>query len=129
MTSTDLDERYGRRKGKAKVSPAMLGAGVVAAVIVSWSAWVTLLAPATAKATTVGYNIVDAQHATVRFTVTNPSQKPAICAAQVLDKSYGVIGYKEVLVPAKNPQSKVFEVTVNTTAEGVTGLIDHCWLK
>jgi len=50
---------------------------------------------------------------------------PAVCAIQVLNTSFAVVGYKELEIS----QSGEYETLVNTTEPGVTGLVDKCWLK
>jgi hypothetical protein len=46
-----------------------------------------------------------------------------------MNKAYSVVGYKEVSIAANQDASGVITVSVNTTETGVSGLVDHCWLK
>jgi hypothetical protein len=49
----------------------------------------------------------------------------AVCAVQVLNQAFSVVGYREVEIPS----SGEYKTRLNTTSLGVTGLVDECWLK
>jgi len=133
MTNTNHDDLMASRYGKKPVRNSRLkisiAAAVLLAVFLAWAAWVTIFAPPTVKASVAGYEVVDSSHTTIRFDVARPAGKDAVCAARVLDKAYSVVGYREILIDAGAADNKVFSVSVNTTQEGVTGLVDNCWLK
>lgn len=133
MTKTNHDDLMASRYGKKPVRNSRLKISIAAAamlaVFLAWAAWVTIFAPPTVKASVAGYEVVDSSHTTIRFDVVKPTGKDAVCAARVLDKAYSVVGYREILIDAGAPENKVFSVSVNTTQEGVTGLVDNCWLK
>ena len=76
-----------------------------------------------------GYEVLDSQETIVRFSVLKPNDRAALCAVEVLSNSYAVVGYEEVVVPAESSEDDIFEVTVNTTGLGVTGLVETCTLK
>jgi len=133
MTNTNHDDLMASRYGKKPVRNSRLKISIAAAallaVFLAWAAWVTIFAPPTVKASVAGYEVVDSSHTTIRFDVVKPAGKDAVCAARVLDKAYSVVGYREILIDAGAADNKVFSVSVNTTQEGVTGLVDNCWLK
>ena len=130
--STDSDlmaSRYGRKPAKNSRLRISVAAAVLLAIFVAWAAWVTIFAPPTVKASVAGYEVVDSEHTTIRFTVSKPTDKDAVCAARVLNKAYSVVGYREVFVAADTNDASVLTTSVNTTEAGVTGLVDRCWLK
>jgi hypothetical protein len=133
MTNTNHDDLMASRYGKKPVRNSRLKISIAAAallaVFLAWAAWVTIFAPPTVKASVAGYEVVDSSQTTIRFNVVKPAGKVAVCAARVLDKAYSVVGYREILIDAGAAENKVFSVSVNTTQEGVTGLVDNCWLK
>jgi hypothetical protein len=76
----------------------------------------------------VGYQVVS-DHETVVHTQVSVDPGTAVrCAVQVLDKSYGIVGWKVVAVPASEQQSRTITTHVRTTTRGVTGLIHTCWV-
>lgn len=79
----------------------------------------------------------------ISFTVSNPAQttvsmsvvpdksRTVHCAIQALNDEHGVVGYREVTVPAnpdRDPNNPVvFHEKVRTTQLAVNGGIDKCW--
>jgi hypothetical protein len=130
--TTDSDlmaSRYGHKPAKNSRLRISIAAAVLLTIFLAWAASVTFLAPPTVKASVAAYQVVDSAHTTIRFTVLKPADKDAVCAARVLNKSYSVVGYREILVKASVDENKVLSTSVNTTEAGVTGLVDNCWLK
>jgi hypothetical protein len=129
-TDQTLDERYGRKPSRFS-SRARIWVAAIAllGIFFSWATWVTFFAPAAATASVAGYDVIDSAHTVIRFTVDKPAKRAAICAARVMNKAFGVVGYKEVSIAANQDASGVITVSVNTTETGVSGLVDHCWLK
>lgn len=124
-----MASRYGKKPTKNSRLRISIAATVMLTVFLVWAASVTIFAPPTVKASVAGYEIVDSAHTTIRFTVIKPANKDAVCAARVLNQAYSVVGYREILVKASVDENKVLNTSVNTTEAGVTGLVDHCWLK
>lgn len=120
-----MAERYGKNSGKKPNRRVVITlASALLAAFLGWAIWVTVENADQIKTQDRGYEILSAEQALVRFSVQSPSG-PAICAIQVLNQGYAVVGYKEVPVPT----SGEFEALVNTTQLGVSGLVDKCWLK
>jgi hypothetical protein len=129
-TNQTLDERYGRKPSRLKPRTRIwIAAIALLAIFFTWAIGVTFFSPASASASVAGYDVIDAEHTIIRFTVDKPANKSAVCAARVLNKGYGVVGYKEVAIAANHDASGVITVSVNTTETGVSGLVDHCWLN
>lgn len=127
MTSVSdaMAERYGRRKGKnPSRKPIIILAASLTVAFLAWAIWITVDGSRAVKTQDLGYEILSSSQASVRFSAFSPAG-PAICAVQVLNQSFSVVGYREVQVP----KSGEFELLVNTTELGVTGLVDKCWLK
>ena len=120
-----MAERYGKKPaGKVSRTRIIALASSLLALFLGWAIWVSIDGANQVKSQDLGYEILNAQQASVRFSVQSPAG-PAICAVQVLNQGFGVVGYKEVPIEA----SGEYEVLVNTTQLGVSGLVDRCWLK
>ncbi|MFM1984054.1 MAG: hypothetical protein RL723_489 [Actinomycetota bacterium] len=120
-----MAERYGKNPGKKPNRRVVITlASLLLAAFLVWAIWVTLDNADQIKTQDRGYEILSENQALVSFSVQSPAG-PAICAIQVLNQGYAVVGYKEVPVAV----SGEYETFVNTTQLGVSGLVDKCWLK
>jgi hypothetical protein len=61
--------------------------------------------------------------------VENPSEQDGVCAVQVLNNSYAVVGYKELTVAGSLGEKPTLETVLNTTDLGVSATVDRCWFK
>ncbi len=123
-----MQDRYGRTSNPSRGRVIAL-ASVLFAVFISWSIWVSFFSPQSAKPMVQGYEVADESSTVVRFRVVKPAESTAVCAVEVLSKSYAVVGYREVVVGPDKNSDALFEATVNTTSLGVTGLVEKCSLK
>lgn len=121
-----LAERYGRRANPKQVSRRLVISLAVPLLIifVAWASWVSIDTAKQVKFQDLAYEVLGPEQTSVRFSVSSPAG-PAVCAIQVLNQSFTVVGYREVDIS----QSGEFETLINTTELGVTGLVDKCWLK
>lgn len=127
MTSVSdlMATRYGKSAGKKPNRKVVIGlAAGLLALFLGWAIWVSASSTNQIKTQDLGYEILSQNQAWVKFKVEN-LPGPAICAVQVLDQGFGVVGYKTVPVAALGE----YETFVNTTQLGVSGLVDKCWLK
>lgn len=157
QSDPQLTDRYGKAKtleGKlsklSKKQRNWLIAGALG-VLVAVSVWFTFagfLKPYTYKE--VGYQIVSPTEAKVEFQVSKKPADTVQCAVQVLNEVYAVVGQKTVTIgpdtakdTADSPQSTVTGATevgrstsadryyvmeLRTDSEGVTGVVDSCWV-
>ncbi len=121
-------ERYGK-SSKSNRKPVTVLAVALLVIFFVWAIWASFLAPAKATPKVLGYEVVDAQHTKVRFSVDKPAGTAVVCAAEVMNSSFAVVGYRQVTINEDAAASEVFEASVNTTQLGVTGLVEKCWLK
>ncbi len=123
-----MQDRYGGTSKPSRGRVIAL-ASVLLAVFISWSIWVSFFSPQSAKPMVQGYEVVDESSTVVRFRVVKPAESTAVCAVEVLSKSYAVVGYREVVIGPDTNSDALIEATVNTTSLGVTGLVEKCSLK
>jgi hypothetical protein len=126
--NTYLEDRYGKSATPKRKTIIVLASALLFVFFV-WAIAVSFFAPATAKASVLGYQVINPQSTEVRFTVNKTAKVDAICEVEVLSNSYAVVGFLEVPISADAPASKVYEVAVNTTQLGVTGVVDTCHVK
>lgn len=118
--------RYGKKPtdaGTTRRRIILLASGLIAAFLI-WAIWVAVSGASAVKSQTLAYEVIDPTQTMVKFSVQSPAGA-AKCAIQVLNQGYAIVGYKEVDLAT----SGEYEIFVNTTELGVTGLVDKCWLK
>ncbi len=126
-----LDDRYGRTPGRARRAKLV---GVVTAVAVAlvFLVWVIWAGPAQTShgldTDAVGYQVVSDHETVVHAQISVDPGTVAKCAVQVLDKSYTIVGWREVRLPASDQRTRSISTPVNTVTRGVTGLIHDCWV-
>ncbi len=123
-----MQDRYGRASKPSRGKVIAL-ASALFAVFLGWSIWVSFFSPQSAKPAVQGYEVVDDSTTIVRFSVVKPAESTAVCAVEVLSKSYAVVGYREVVIGPDTNSDALIEANVNTTSLGVTGLVEKCSLK
>lgn len=118
-------ERYGKKKDR-RISPKWVAglASVLFISFIAWAIWVIADGADQIRSQDLSYEIISDKEASVTFSVESPAGE-ALCAVQVLNQAFSVVGYREVQIPT----SGEYQVKLNTTSLGVTGLVDECWLK
>jgi hypothetical protein len=102
---------------------------VFVAVVLAWVVWAGLLGgSADMEVVDVGHKVVDDSLVQVRYQLTVEPGRTASCAAQALNSTFGIVGWKVVDVPASEKRTRILAVDVRTTELSVTGLIYRCWL-
>ncbi|WP_368074215.1 DUF4307 domain-containing protein [Curtobacterium sp. SGAir0471] len=130
-TVASLDDRYGRTPDRRRRSRLV---GIVAAiavvlVFVAWVVWAGLDQESHGLDNTeLGYTVVSDHQTVVHSQVSADPGTEVRCAVQVLDRSYSIVGWKEVTLPASDQRTRSISTSVNTTTRGVTGLIHDCWV-
>ncbi|GAB2468764.1 hypothetical protein HD599_000630 [Conyzicola lurida] len=128
----DLDARYGRTPGRGRRNRviAIVTGAIVAVVVVAWVIWVGVGGTPAAEfeVVDVGHTVVDDQLVTVKFQLTVDPGESMECAAQALNSTFGIVGWKLISVPAAETRVRTIDVDVRTTELSVTGLIYRCWL-
>ncbi|MEY4639080.1 MAG: hypothetical protein RLY13_78 [Actinomycetota bacterium] len=124
-----LAQRYGRNKNTTKRNRTLIVVfgSFALAIFLAWAIWVTIAGAARVTTQDLGYQVLSPQQTSVKFNAQLPlgHQSGAVCAVQVLNQGFVVVGYRELQIDT----SGVYETFVNTTELGVSGHIDKCWLK
>ena len=126
-----LDDRYGRTPGRTRRTRflAIVAAAAVALVFIVWVIWAGPGQTSHGLDTDdVGYKVVSAHETVVHTQVSVDPGVTAKCAVQVLDKSFTIVGWKEIRIPASDQRSRSITTPVKTVTRGVTGLIHDCWV-
>ena len=131
MTNDYLANRYGNTKARAR-NQRILWTSVGVILVVSffvWSISVNFTTPSKITAEIQSFSVANEIRTDVKVSVENPTQKDGVCAVQVLNNSYGVVGYKEVAVSGNLGVAPVIDAVLNTTNLGVSATVDRCWFK
>jgi hypothetical protein len=133
MTSESdlISTRYGatkKRSGRERLIWGAVAASLLAIFLI-WAVAVTIEGAAKITSQDLAYVILSPNQATVKFQVTKPTDTDVICAVQVLNNAFAVVGYREVEIAASAEKVVTLETLVNTSELGVTGLVDKCWRK
>jgi Domain of unknown function (DUF4307) len=127
-----LAERYGRtpRLTKQRRWFAITVGGVFVVAIVAWVIWAGLLGDsAQLSASDTGHVIASERLVTVRFDLAVDAGRRVGCAAEALDESFTVVGWKIIHIQPSTDRIRSFSVDVRTSQQAVTGLIYRCWLE
>lgn len=107
----------------------IVGAAAVALVFIVWAIWAGPGQTTHGLDTDdVGYQVVSAHETVVHTQLSVDPGTRAECAVQVLDKSFTIVGWKQVEVPASDQRTRTLNTPVKTVSRGVTGLIHDCWV-
>jgi hypothetical protein len=131
MTNDYLANRYGNSKAKAR-NQRILWTAVAATLVVAffvWSIAINFSAPSKITAEVQSFKVISEIQTEITVSVENPTKQDGVCAVQVLSNSYGVVGYKELVVSGKLGEEPTLESSLNTTNLGVSATVDRCWFK
>jgi hypothetical protein len=131
-----IAERYGQSpRDKQKRRAAMIiTAGAFSALFVTWAIWANLTASTDPIFKTSSFEVISNSQIDVTFIVTKPADSTAICAVQALKEDYGIVAYKEAVIPPSASEeggliNSSIRVSLRTTELAVTGLVDRCWFE
>lgn len=131
MTNDYLANRYGNSKAKAR-NQRILWTSVGAALLIVFAVWsitVNFAAPSKITAEIQSFSVIDDLQTRMEINIKNPTEHDGVCAVQVLNNSYSVVGYKEVAIAGELGQASTIEAVLNTTNLGVSATVDRCWFK
>lgn len=132
-TDSALNDRYGR---KANVNHArrfrLLITSLVVTVIVAWLAWILVtdqlgFGPKVSW-TDTGHSIISSSEVRVDYAVEATTGREVACAIQAQDKTFTIVGWRVVVLPASSERIRTFSDTVSTMGQATTGLVAQCWL-
>lgn len=129
MTTTALDERYGRTSlaGKRRWIAVIIALAVLA---VGWLVWLTLQNAQYAVAVDdLGYDVVDEHSVEVTFQFTSAPGNDIACAISAPDEDFGVVGYKVVRFDDIDSHTMTTTQTVRTNGLATTGTVEGCWIS
>lgn len=132
MSSSALDERYGRTRASSR-GARLIGitvAVVFALVLGAWVVWAALDGDsANIEFRDVAHEITDDANVSVTWQVTAEPGSELSCAVEALNEGFTVVGWKVVELPPSAQRTRVFTETLRTTERAVSGLIYRCWLE
>lgn len=126
-----LDDRYGRRPGRAGRSRLVaLVAGAAVALVVT--AWVVLVAfdgdSAELEVSHYGFTVSGDDAVDVQYTINVARGTDVGCAVQALNENRAVVGWKVVDLPAVDAHTQTYTTSLVTSERAVTGSAYRCWV-
>lgn len=111
----------------------LLAIGIALAITLTFAAWAIWAGPGSVptgnlQTNDLGYQVVSDQITTVRSQVQVNPGTAVKCAIEVENKSFAIVGWTIVTVPATSASQTSFSTNVRTSERGVTGLINNCWV-
>jgi hypothetical protein len=126
-----LAERYGR--GPAAARRRRIQITVLAAVLLvtflGWAIVVNFFSGGGVSAATNSFSVVDANHSSVKFTVTGAARRAARCEITAANGEFQVVGYRSFIVPAGDSGTQSFETTLNTTELPFSVSVQNCQFR
>lgn len=126
-------DRYGRRApggatadGLGRAAKVAIGAALAAAVaLTAWfAAEQTGRNPVTADV--VSFSVPSPERIDVTFQVHMPPGTTAVCTVEALAPTYAQVGTVDVPVGPSEGRTSGYTVTVQTSEEATTGVVDRC---
>lgn len=131
MTNDYLANRYGNSKAKAR-NQRIFWTSVGATLLIgffTWSISINFAAPSKISAEVHSFIVISDLQTRMDITIENPTKQDGVCAVQVLNAGYAVVGYKELPISGDLGEAANLEALLNTTNRGVSATVDRCWFK
>ena len=129
-----IAERYGRSPAQLRRKRLMviISGSTSAILLVAFLVWVSVSSATKLDPKTTAYELLGTGEVTVTFSLLKPANSTVICALKALKQDYGTVGYKQVTLAGDksmnaSPVEVTKKVTLRTTEQAVTGLVDKCW--
>ena len=131
MTNEYLSKRYGKTTAKARNQRILwISVGTILTVaFFIWAISINFASPAKISGTMQNFNVADSFQTKVTINVSNPTAQDGVCAINVLNKGFSVVGYKELVIAGSLGRSPSIDASINTTGLGVSATVDRCWFK
>lgn len=129
---TDLNARYGKNPSKSRRNVIVLASVLLAAFLV-WAIAVNFFTPTSHKdfaGEAVKYKVTQTFLVTAEIRMDGFGAHGIInCTAKALDSDYNLVGYKEFGTAFDGDQEKRFDLSINTTSQASSVVIEACKLK
>lgn len=130
MTTSALDDRYGRARNRARTRLGWTALGVCAVAAVGALGWMTVHNEMNAVSSDdLAFHVADAHSVTVSFQFASRPGEDVTCALEALDSEFGVVGFRVIRYPATDSHQRQFVETIRTVGEATTGLVQGCWVS
>lgn len=127
MNQEILSTRYGVKQSNPKRLRIFAAAGITALVL--GTAYFALGNNQQFSYEDVGYRVVGDYRVEVDIEITKPTDRTLVCSVQALNNQFAVVGWKEFEFESSEFMTLRHTVTLNTTEQAVTGLVDECRLR
>lgn len=130
MTTSKLDDRYGRTASRRSRRLAWIGFGTAAALAVGAFGWMTVTNEMyKVSFDGLGFQVNDAHSVTVSFQFSSRPGEDVTCVLEAMDTEFGVVGFRVVQYQADDSHQRNVVETIRTVGEATTGLVQGCWVS
>jgi len=129
VSPTPPADRYGAPRGRRPLGTgAKVAIGAALAAAVGVAAWFSVEQTRRdpVDVDVVGFDVRDAEQVDVTFQVHMPPGTTALCEVEALAPSYAQVGAIEVPVGPSESRTSVYTVTLRTSEEATTAVVESC---
>ncbi len=120
---TDLSTRYGTRKRRPWLWPAIAAVGITLGI--TWAAWVST-ADKPFSARVYGYDVVSDHETTVKLDIHRDKPRALECTVYAQAEDHSIVGERTFEVPVSDKNTVRTTTTVETERRAVTGVLKGC---
>ncbi|EFQ83730.1 hypothetical protein HMPREF0063_11393 [Aeromicrobium marinum DSM 15272] len=121
--ATDLRDRYGVSRRPRWFWPLIAAVGITAGV--AWAAWLAFQ-PRPVSAVLYGYDVVGDDSVVLTVEIRRDEPVAVECAVYAQGSDHAVVGERTVMVGPADVAVVREDITVQTTARAVTGVLRSC---
>lgn len=120
---TDLATRYGRRERPRWLWPVVAAVGI--GLGVAYAAWIAFQ-PKAVHGVLFGFEVTGNDSIVLTVELKRTEQVPVTCTVYAQSQDHAIVGEREVVLQPTGAEKVREEITVQTTARPVTGVLRSC---
>lgn len=130
QAAQDLEERYGRKRGRRfdrRFGWIVAAVLLVAGLVVLWN--LTAQSASTVEFRDLAYEVVDDRTVEIDFEISAATGSVVACELEALSASYAQVGWKILELDPSEQRTRRFAETLVTAGPATTGYVKKCWLQ
>lgn len=119
----DLTTRYGTRKRRPWLLPAVVVVGIVLGI--AWAIWVAT-ADKPFSARVYGYDVTGEHETIVKLDINRPKPRALECTVYAQSEDHTIVGERTITIPSSKRQTIRTTTSIVTERRAVTGVLKGC---